>query len=59
MTTLTPREIVHELDKHIIGQGEAKRALAIGLHSGLGSRRPLAVGLHYGFVSRRALAVGL
>ena len=33
MTTLTPREIVHELDKHIIGQGEAKRALAIALRN--------------------------
>ena len=33
MTTLTPREIVHELDKHIIGQNEAKRALAIALRN--------------------------
>ena len=33
MTTLTPREIVHELDKHIIGQDEAKRALAIALRN--------------------------
>ena len=33
MTTLTPREIVHELDKHIIGQAEAKRALAIALRN--------------------------
>ena len=33
MTTLTPREIVHELNKHIIGQDEAKRALAIALRN--------------------------
>ena len=33
MTALTPREIVHELDKHIIGQDEAKRALAIALRN--------------------------
>ena len=33
MTTLTPREIVHELDKHMIGQDEAKRALAIALRN--------------------------
>ena len=33
MTTLTPREIVHELDKHIVGQDEAKRALAIALRN--------------------------
>tara|TARA_B100000676_G_scaffold304533_1_gene356997 strand:+ start:492 stop:1817 length:1326 start_codon:yes stop_codon:yes gene_type:complete len=30
---MTPREIVHELDKHIIGQGEAKRAVAIALRN--------------------------
>ena len=28
---MTPREIVQELDKHIIGQDEAKRAVAIAL----------------------------
>jgi ATP-dependent HslUV protease ATP-binding subunit HslU len=31
--SMTPREIVHELDKHIIGQGEAKRAVAIALRN--------------------------
>ena len=31
--TLTPREIVSELDKHIVGQGDAKRAVAIALRS--------------------------
>ncbi len=30
---LTPREIVERLDKHIIGQGEAKRAVAIALRN--------------------------
>lgn len=30
---MTPREIVHELDKHIIGQGDAKRAVAIALRN--------------------------
>ena len=33
MSQMTPREIVHELDKHIIGQGEAKRAVAIALRN--------------------------
>jgi ATP-dependent HslUV protease ATP-binding subunit HslU len=33
MNTLTPSEIVYELDKHIIGQGEAKRAVAIALRN--------------------------
>ncbi|MXY52084.1 MAG: ATP-dependent protease ATPase subunit HslU [Gammaproteobacteria bacterium] len=32
-STMTPREIVHELDKHIIGQTEAKRAVAVALRN--------------------------
>ena len=33
MSNMTPREIAQELDKHIIGQGEAKRAVAIALRN--------------------------
>jgi ATP-dependent HslUV protease ATP-binding subunit HslU len=33
MTTMTPQEIVSELDKHIIGQERAKRAVAIALRN--------------------------
>jgi ATP-dependent HslUV protease ATP-binding subunit HslU len=33
MTTMTPREIVQELDKHIVGQAAAKRAVAIALRN--------------------------
>jgi ATP-dependent HslUV protease ATP-binding subunit HslU len=33
MSDMTPREIVHELDKHIIGQEPAKRAVAIALRN--------------------------
>ncbi|MFZ4699276.1 MAG: ATP-dependent protease ATPase subunit HslU [Candidatus Methylumidiphilus sp.] len=33
MTQMTPREIVHELDKHIVGQTNAKRAVAIALRN--------------------------
>ncbi|MBT4493459.1 MAG: ATP-dependent protease ATPase subunit HslU [Gammaproteobacteria bacterium] len=33
MSNMTPREIVHDLDKHIIGQEEAKRAVAIALRN--------------------------
>ncbi|MER3394228.1 MAG: AAA family ATPase, partial [Microcella pacifica] len=33
METLTPQEIVEQLDKHIIGQDEAKRAVAIALRN--------------------------
>jgi len=33
MSTMTPREIAQELDKHIVGQAEAKRAVAIALRN--------------------------
>ena len=33
MSDMTPREIVHELDRHIIGQDAAKRAVAIALRN--------------------------
>jgi len=33
MSQMTPREIVQELDRHIIGQNEAKRAVAIALRN--------------------------
>ncbi|MEM9102039.1 MAG: ATP-dependent protease ATPase subunit HslU [Pseudomonadota bacterium] len=33
MSQMTPREIVHELDKHIIGQSKAKRSVAIALRN--------------------------
>jgi len=33
MSDMTPREIVEELDKHIIGQKEAKRSVAIALRN--------------------------
>ena len=33
MTNYTPREIVTELDRHIVGQSEAKRAVALALRN--------------------------
>ena len=33
MSDMTPREIVEEIDKHIIGQGAAKRAVAVALRN--------------------------
>ncbi len=33
MSEMTPREIVQELDKHIVGQKDAKRAVAIALRN--------------------------
>lgn len=39
MTDLTPREIVSELDRFIIGQGDAKRAVAVALRNRWRRRR--------------------
>jgi ATP-dependent HslUV protease ATP-binding subunit HslU len=33
MSSMTPQEIVHELDKYIVGQAKAKRAVAIALRN--------------------------
>jgi ATP-dependent HslUV protease ATP-binding subunit HslU len=33
MADLTPREIVTELDKYIIGQDKAKRAVAVAIRN--------------------------
>ena len=33
MSSMTPQEIVHELDRHIVGQARAKRAVAIALRN--------------------------
>ena len=49
MTDFSPREIVSELDRHIIGQADAKRAVAVALRNrwrrqrleGLGNFRDL------------------
>ncbi len=33
MRDLTPRQIVAELDRHIIGQGDAKRSVAVAVRN--------------------------
>ena len=33
MSSMTPQEIVHELNKHIVGQEAAKKAVAIALRN--------------------------
>ena len=33
MSSMTPQEIVSELDRHIVGQANAKRAVAIALRN--------------------------
>ena len=35
---LTPRQIVAELDKYVVGQHKAKRAVAIALRTAAGAR---------------------
>ena len=37
--TLTPRQIVAELDKYVIGQAKAKRAVAIALRNRIRRQR--------------------
>ena len=39
MTDFTPREIVSELDRHIVAQSDAKRAVAIALRNRWRRRR--------------------
>ena len=46
MTEFSPREIVSELDRHIIGQNDAKRAVAIALRNRW--RRLKLTGTHAG-----------
>src|SRR5215510_5761828 len=54
---LTPREIVAELDKYVIGQGKAKRAVAIALRNRL-RRQRLAPELAYQVTPKNILMIG-
>ena len=38
MNNLTPREIVRELDRYIIGQDDAKKAVAVALRNAIAAR---------------------
>ena len=60
MTTtsvMTPREIVHELDKNIIGQGPAKKAVAIALRNRY-RRSQVAEPLRTEIVPKNILMIG-
>ncbi|SUZ33267.1 ATP-dependent protease ATPase subunit HslU [Roseibaca ekhonensis] len=57
MTDLTPREIVSELDRFIIGQAEAKRAVAVALRSRW-RRKQLAVELRDEVYPKNILMIG-
>jgi ATP-dependent HslUV protease ATP-binding subunit HslU len=55
--TYTPREIVSELDRFIVGQGDAKRAVAIALRNRW-RRQQLAEGLREEVVPKNILMIG-
>jgi ATP-dependent HslUV protease ATP-binding subunit HslU len=55
--SMTPREIVHELDKHIVGQDQAKRAVAIALRNRW-RRAQVAEPLHSEITPKNILMIG-
>jgi ATP-dependent HslUV protease ATP-binding subunit HslU len=55
--TMTPRQIVAELDKHVIGQKDAKRAVAIALRNRM-RRQKLAPELAEEIVPKNILMIG-
>ncbi|MGR3485424.1 MAG: ATP-dependent protease ATPase subunit HslU [Paracoccaceae bacterium] len=57
MTDLTPRQIVAELDRHIVGQADAKRAVAIALR-GRWRRRRLGAELRDEVMPKNILMIG-
>ena len=57
MTALTPREIVSELDRYIVGQHDAKRAVAIALRNRW-RRQKLDEGLREEVLPKNILTIG-
>ena len=57
MTDLTPREIVSELDRFIIGQNDAKRAVAVALRNRW-RRMQLDAGLAAEITPKNILMIG-
>ena len=57
MTDFSPREIVSELDRHIVGQEEAKRAVAIALRNRW-RRKQLEPGLREEVMPKNILMIG-
>lgn len=57
MSHMTPREIVEELDKHIVGQTAAKRAVAIALRNRW-RRQQVAEGLRQEITPKNILMIG-
>ena len=54
---MTPQEIVHELDKYIVGQGRAKRAVAIALRNRW-RRQQVAEPLRQEITPKKILLIG-
>jgi ATP-dependent HslUV protease ATP-binding subunit HslU len=57
MTSFSPREIVSELDRHIVGQNDAKRAVAIALRNRW-RRQQLAEDLREEVLPKNILMIG-
>src|SRR3954466_13711638 len=57
MSSMTPQEIVHELDKHIVGQQAAKRAVAIALRNRW-RRQQVAEPLRHEITPKNILMIG-
>jgi ATP-dependent HslUV protease ATP-binding subunit HslU len=57
MSQMTPREIVEELDKHIVGQKAAKRAVAIALRNRW-RRQQVAAALRQEITPKNILMIG-
>ncbi|GLQ05245.1 ATP-dependent protease ATPase subunit HslU [Sneathiella chinensis] len=57
MSDLSPREIVYELDRHIVGQKEAKRSVAIALRNRW-RRQQLDEGLREEVLPKNILMIG-
>src|SRR5471030_2183039 len=55
---LTPREIVAELDKHVVGQKDAKRAVAIALRNRM-RRQKLSPELAEEVIPKNIIMIGL
>src|SRR3954447_21546577 len=58
MTEFSPREIVSELDRHIVGHAEAKRAVAIALRNRWRRRRLLPEELREEVTPKNILMIG-
>lgn len=55
---MTPREIVSELDRHIIGQNDAKKAVAIALRNRYRRKEAIPVELREEIVPKNILMIG-